>query len=322
MSVTQQVSPNSQPVQTTRLTPWRQDFLLQSGFLGSLLTYPAIAGHEGAGIIRAIGSAVKDKSLSLGDAVLLSFQSCGTCDSCTSKNVSKCPLFHVLNLAATRWPEGTSPATMAADGRPVGSQFFGQSSFARFSAVHERCVVKCAFPEDLAIYAPMGCGYQTGAGTVLNILKPKPHHTVAVFGVGSVGFAAVMAAAAVGVKELIAVDVVEGKLELAKALGATHAINSSKTEKGVVEEVKALTGGKGVDFAIDATGIPAVVGQMLDSLALAGTAASVGAPPPGQTIPIDVGMFFAGAKTWLTVIEGDAYPPEVVSPNLPLKYGY
>ena len=180
--------------------------------------------------------------------------------------------------------------------------------------VHEHCVVKCAFPEDLAIYSPMGCGYQTGAGTVLNILKPKPDQTVAVFGAGSVGFAAIMAAAATSVGQIIAVDIVEPKLALAKELGATHTINTSNIKGTVIDEVMAMTGSRGVDFAIDTTGVSAVVEKMLDCLAYGGTAASVGAPPREERISVGSGAFFAGKKTWLSVAEGDSHPPEVVVP--------
>lgn len=179
--------------------------------------------------------------------------------------------------------------------------------------VHEYCVVKCDFPEDMAIYSPMGCGYQTGAGTVLNILKPKPDQTLAVFGAGSVGFAAMMAAAATSVKQIIAVDIVDRKLALAKELGATHMINTATIKGSVIDEIMAMTGGRGVDFAIDTTGVSAVVEKMLDCLAYSGTAASVGAPPREERISVGSGSFFAGKKTWLSVAEGDSHPPEVLA---------
>jgi Zn-dependent alcohol dehydrogenase len=295
-----------------------QDLLMQNGHLKSILQYPAIAGHEGAGIIRAIGSHVQNQSLREGDPVLLSFTWCSNCNPCKEQNPARCEAFPLINIPATRWPDGSSSAKLAADGRPVGGQFFGQSSFSRFSAVHEKCIVKCPYPDDLSlsIYAPMGCGYQTGAGAVLNILKPKPWQTMAIFGVGSVGFAALMAAASLKPKQIIAVDLVEGKLALAKSLGATDVINpSTQIQVDTVEEIKRLTGGRGVDFSIDTTGVPKVIKQMLDCLALGGTAASIGAPQPGQEITLDVGMYFATSKNWLSVVEGDSYPPEVGIPD-------
>ncbi|KAL2015006.1 hypothetical protein VTK56DRAFT_6539 [Thermocarpiscus australiensis] len=287
------------------------DFMLQQGALGFALALPAIAGHEGAGVIRAIGSQVKDKSLKVGDSVLLSFASCGECEPCKDQRVNRCVAFLPLNLSATRWPDRTSPAKLL-DGRPVGGQFFGQSSFSRMSAVHEASVVKCPYPDGLGIYAPMGCGYQTGAGTVLNILKPKPYQTLAIFGMGCVGFAALIAAASLPVKEIVAIDIVERKLALATTLGATHSIDSSRNPMNVAAEIKSLTEGRGVDFAIDTTGVPSVIEQMLECLAYGGTAAQIGAPAKGKTITLDVGNFFTTCKKWVSVAEGDSYPPEFI----------
>lgn len=282
---------------------------MKEGHLPPRLQFPAIAGHEGAGIVRAIGSEVRDKTLRAGDAVLLSFAACSKCEQCGESKPAKCDGF-LLNLGASRWADESTPAKLL-DGRPVGAQFFGQSSFSRISVVHESCVVRCPYPDDLAIYAPMGCGYQTGAGTVLNILKPRSRHTLAIFGMGSVGFAAMMAAASLSLKEIIAIDIVEKKLTLAQSLGATRTVDSSKLQRGIVEEIRELTGGRGVDFAIDTTGVPSVIEGMLDCLAVGGTAASIGAPPPGINISVDVGTFFFDGKTWLSVAEGDSNPPEV-----------
>ncbi|KAK4249132.1 chaperonin 10-like protein [Corynascus novoguineensis] len=296
------------------------DLWLQSGGAGPLVKFPVIPGHEGAGIIRAVGSAITrdSQSLRVGDAVLLSFAACGSCVPCREDQFSRCTEFTPLNLTGVRRPDGSSPAAvLLSDGShrtetPVRAQFFGQSSFSRYSVVHEHCVVKCPYPEDLALYAPMGCGYQTGAGTILNIMKPRPEQTVAVFGAGSVGFAAIMAAAALSTKQIVAIDIVGQKLALARELGATHAINTAEISGGVVEEIRNLTGGKGVDFAIDTTGVASVVEQMLDCLAYGGTAASIGATPREAKITVDVGAFFAEKKTWIGVAEGDSHPPKFI----------
>jgi Zn-dependent alcohol dehydrogenase len=224
-------------------------------------------------------------------------------------------MFQPINLSGIRRADGTSPVQLL-DGQPVRSQFFGHSSFSRFSAVHEKCVVKCPYPDNMAIYSPMGCGYQTGAGAVFNVLKPRPDQTVAVFGVGSVGFAAIMAAATIPAKQIIAIDIVGAKLALAKEFGASHTIDSSKLQGCIIEEVKKMTGGLGVDFAIETTGVASVAEKMLDCLAYGGTAAQIGAPPRGDKISVDVGSFFAAKKTWVTVIEGDSYPPEVGVPHV------
>ncbi len=122
-----------------------------------------------------------------------------------------------------------------------------------------------------------------------------------------------MAAAALSVKQLIAVDIVEPKLALARELGATHTINTTAIEGDVIDKIKELTGGRGVDFAIDATGVPSVTEKMLDCVAFCGTAASVGVPPPTSKITVGLGAFVSGRKTWVSVTEGDSHPPEVCS---------
>ncbi|KAK3377220.1 chaperonin 10-like protein [Lasiosphaeria ovina] len=286
------------------------DMLVQQGVLPGL-ELPAIPGHEGAGIVRAIGSQVKDKTLRVGDAVLLSFTVCGQCAPCGEQRLTKCVVHPVVNFRATRLADNTTSARLARDGRPVRSQFFGQSSFARLSAVHEVCVVKCPYPDDLAVYAPLGCGYQTGAGTVLNMLKPRTYDSIVIFGMGCVGSAALMAAAHLQVRQIVAVDVVERKLALARELGATDTVDSAGNTAGLAEQVRALTGG-GASFCVDTTGVPAVIEQMLDCLAHGGTAASIGAPPGGARIQVDVAAFFYQNKNWVSVIEGDSFPPKFI----------
>jgi len=121
-------------------------------------TYPAIFGHEGAGHILALGSGIKDPSLKPGDAVLLSFNTCEKCAQCQKGHLAFCHSHPAFNLAGVRMEDGKASARLA-DGRSVIAQFFGQSSFSRLSVVQERSVVKCEFPEDMELYAPMGCEY-------------------------------------------------------------------------------------------------------------------------------------------------------------------
>ncbi|KAK4167035.1 chaperonin 10-like protein [Cladorrhinum sp. PSN259] len=291
------------------------DLLLQHGLIPSL-SLPAIAGHEGAGTIVALGSSVASPSLKIGSPVLLSFTSCGTCKQCNSNLLTKCPDMTRGNLRALRLEDGSTAATLNdGTGTPVSAHFFGQSSFSRLAVVHERSLVPCQHPEQMDIYAPMGCGYQTGAGTILNVFKPEPSDTVLIFGTGSVGMAALMACKAVDVENVIVVDLVERKLEVAKELGATSAINPTTLGVGgatVIDEVKRITGGKGARFAVDTTGVGKVVESMLECLAAGGTAASVGAPPPGAKIIVDAAAFFYANKSWISVIEGDSYPPEFI----------
>lgn len=177
--------------------------------------------------------------------------------------------------------------------------------------MNEKCVVRCPYPESLDIYAPLGCGFQTGAGTILNVLKPRPDQSVLVCGLGSVGLAAVMAAKYLGVKDIIAVDLLDEKLAMAKGLGATHILNS-RQNKDVVKQIRERTQG-GADFAIDCTGVCAVIEMLIDCIGPRGTAATVGVPPTGQKIQIDPLEFLLANKTYTAIIEGDSVPTKVLN---------
>lgn len=270
--------------------------------------FPAIFGHEGAGVIRALGPSVKDKTLRVGDSVLLSYTVCERCKQCKDGHPSYCHLHPQLNHNGVRVSDRSTPARLE-DGRAVRSQFFGHSSFSRMSVVHEQSVVRCDYPEDMAVYAPLGCGFQTGAGTILNVLKPQKHQSVVIFGLGSVGLTAIMAAKSLGVETIIAIDIVEEKLALSKELGATHALNSLK-HSDIVSTIKELTG-EGADYAVDCTGLVKVIQSVIECLAPCGTAASVGVPPVGVKIEIDPLVFLLENKRYIGVIEGDSVPKKV-----------
>lgn len=285
---------------------------MQQGLL-PMVEYPAIFGHEGAGYILEIGSGVKDKSLKVGDAVLLSFNTCGACKPCQASHPAYCHLHPQVNHNAVRLSDRSTPASLKHDGRPVRSQYFGQSSFARQSVVNEKCVVKCPYPEQLAIYAPIGCGFQTGAGTVLNVLRPGPADSLVLFGLGSVGIACLMAARYAGCGTIIAVDIVQEKLEMATELGATHVINSRAPGVDVVAEVRRLAGssGRGATMAVECTGILKVIEDMVECIGPEGVAVLVGVPPQGAKVAIDPLMFLLDNKRLMGVIEGDSNPAEV-----------
>lgn len=241
-----------------------QELVWQANLLPGLSDPPAIFGHEGAGIVKAIGANVHDKSIQVGDPVLLSGYFCRTCKRCTIGHPSTCQKA-MLNLMGTR-SDGSTPATRKSDGKSLKSQFFGQSSFSRMSVVRESCVVK--FPgkaEDMGIYAACGCGFQTGAGTVLNILKPKEDESVVIFGMGSVGLTALMGAKHLNVNQIIAVDLIDSRLDMAKQVGATHVINS-KDVTDVPKKIAELTGG-GAVYAIDCTGVPKVIETTIECTA-------------------------------------------------------
>ena len=208
--------------------------------------------------------------------------------------------------------DGSTPARLQ-NGKTVRSQYFGQSSFSKISVVNEKCVVKCPFPQHMHIYAPLGCGFQTGAGTVLtvlNVLKPTPEDSIVIFGLGSVGIAALMGAKYLKVGKIIAVDIVEEKLDLAKELGATHAVNSRETPN-VAQTIKEITR-RGANFAVDCTGVVKVIEDMVEALGPEGTAALVGVPPAGVKIGIDPLTFLLDNKKFIGVIEGGSNPPDFI----------
>ncbi|KAG8165155.1 hypothetical protein KVR01_005430 [Diaporthe batatas] len=268
-----------------------EDIVVQQGLLSHLTEYPVVLGHEGAGIIKAIGSDVRDKSLRVGDQVLLSYTICQGCGPCLEDRPSFCTTHTEVNFNAVRVGDKSTPARLAHDEKTtVRSQFFGQSSFAKLSVVHDYSVVKCPVPDLLPIYAPLGCGFQTGAGTVLNAAKPTKSSRVVVFGLGSVGLAALMAAVHLEVKQVIGVDIVDGRLELAKELGATDVVNSTK-ESNLADRLRELSQG-GVDMAIDCSGAPSALQAAIDCLGHGGQAISVGVPPPGVKIDIETQVSF------------------------------
>jgi aryl-alcohol dehydrogenase len=237
---------------------------------------PIVLGHEGAGVVEQVGSAVR--GIARGDKVLVTFSSCGGCASCRTGHPSYCDRFNDLNMSMTgaSRADGTSGLTLP-DGSPVAGGFFGQSSFARHALANDRnvLVVDAASEDDLALLAPFGCGVQTGAGGVLNEAPPKLGQIVAVFGAGAVGLAAVMAAALTPAAGIVAVDVVPARLELARGLGATHTVNSAETD--VAAALTRITGGAGVHVGIETTGVPAVQRAAVEALAPQGTLVIIGA---------------------------------------------
>ncbi|MEU3330562.1 NAD(P)-dependent alcohol dehydrogenase [Glutamicibacter creatinolyticus] len=265
---------------------------------------PVVLGHEGSGIIEAVGDDVE--GFSVGDKVVIGPAYCGHCEQCVAGHPMYCVSFYDKNFGAER-PDGSK--AFSDENGPVGSHFFGQSSFAEFTNVPARGAVKVPNDVPLDILGPLGCGIMTGSGAVLNVLKPTPGSSVAIFGTGAVGMAGMMAAKAAGATTIIMVDIVPSRLELAKELGATHVVNSKETDPAAA--IKEITGG-GAQFALDTTGVPMVFTQMSNSLATRGHGALVGAAKLGTEAKVDIGtQLLAGINLHL-VIEGDAVPKEFI----------
>jgi aryl-alcohol dehydrogenase len=262
---------------------------------------PGVLGHEGAGVVESIGAGVT--RVVPGDHVLASFSSCGHCIECRAGHSSLCGSFHPLNLSAGTRADGTHTIYRGAE--PLSGHFFGQSSLARHAIIDERSLVKVPEHAPLQLLAPLGCGIQTGAGAVLNVLRPEPGCTLAVFGIGAVGCAAIMAAALSGAAQIVAVDVVAARLELARELGATDTIDASQEDP--VTALLALSGGPGVDYAIEASGNVAVLSQAMRVLAPRGTCAILGTYGPGVTVPLEADYMLDGRRV-IGVSEGDSDP--------------
>jgi aryl-alcohol dehydrogenase len=249
---------------------------------------PGVLGHEGAGVVEAVGSGVT--TVVPGDQVLLSFTSCGACANCRDGHPAYCETWLPANLLGGRRADGT--ATITRDGQELGGHFFGQSSFAGHALVDARSVVKVDAGAPLDLLAPLGCGVQTGAGAIWNVLKPRPGATVVVTGAGAVGLSAVMAARLSPATRIIAVDRVPSRLKLAEQLGATHTVDT--TDVDLTEALTELTGGRGVDGVVETTGAVPVLRAGIGTLALRGTAVVVGAPAFGTEVGIDVNHLIGG----------------------------
>jgi len=276
-------------------------------FFKSFIPMPAVFGHEGAGIVEKVGDRVS--AVAPGDRVAISYNSCGTCKNCQKGAPYYCANFTALNYSGMR-ADATMP--ICKDGISYYSSFFGQSSLADYSLTTERNVVKVPSDVPLEILGPLGCGIQTGAGTVINGLKARVGDSIAVFGTGTVGLAAVMAAKVVGCTCIIGIDVKPNRLELAKELGATHVINAS--EKEVLAEIKRITD-SGIDLAVETTGLPAVVRQAVDALDLMGRCAILGTSPLGTEMSFPMNEFLGAGKGVIGVIEGEAVP-QIFIPQL------
>ncbi len=268
---------------------------------------PIVLGHEGAGVVEAVGNHVT--RVVPGDRVTLTYNSCGVCRTCLSGVPAHCYEHAQRNFGSQR-TDGTTAITL--DGARVASHFFGQSSFATKAVAVERTVLPIDDDVPFELVAPFGCGVQTGAGTVLNVFRARAASSIAVFGAGCVGMSAVMAARVAGCARIIAVDLVPSRLALAAELGATDVVNAGETD--AVARIVELTGG-GADYSMDATGVPAVLRQAVECTRPLGTTAIVGSPAPGSELPLDIIAMIITGRTVIGVAEGRSLP-QIFIPQL------
>lgn len=264
------------------------------------IALPAILGHEGAGIVEAVGEGVT--KIRAGDQVVLSFASCGHCPQCVEHLPSYCRDFPMLNYAGVR-EDGSSGASIG--GVSISANFFGQSSFAGHALAHERNVVKVDVDDALLpVLGPLGCGFQTGAGGVMRSLACPAGSTIAIFGGGPVGLAAVMGAVIQGCSTIILVEPFATRRMLAASLGATHVIDPNGGDAGAA--IRDILSG-GVEFAFETSGRESVVATALASLTSHGLLGLVGVPSrPDTTLSLNLASLITFGHRIHGIIEGDS----------------
>lgn len=277
------------------------------------MPFPAVLGHEGAGIVEAVGPRVS--TIKPGDHVVVSFGWCGQCPSCADGQISYCWHHMEMNFSGRRFSgkawDMPSPICLPVENAkpaPISGAYFCQSSFATHAICTEKNAVIVDQDVPLDIVAPLGCGLQTGAGAVLNTLKPKPGASIMITGAGTVGLAAVMAAKVAQCCIIIAVDMNDQRLALARELGATHTINPK--DEDISTAVGKLVPG-GVGFAIETTGNPKVLRNSVDALQVRGICGLIGGAKLGTEVSLEMTHLLFG-RTVRGILQGDSVPKDFI----------
>jgi len=263
---------------------------------------PAVLGHEGAGVVEAVGEDVT--KVEPGDHVVLTFTYDDACEQCRDGQVALCENVMEMNFGGQRLSDGSTPLRDE-DGEELSGMFFGQSSFATHAIATEENAVPVDDDVPLAMLGPLGCGIQTGAGGVINVLDPQAGASIVVFGAGSVGLSGVMAADVKGCTDIVAVDPLAPRRETARDLGATHAIDPTAVED-VEGAIRDHLGG-GAEYTLETAGVAQVLRQAVDCLGHGGTCGVIGAPPMGTEVGLDVNDMLLG-RTVTGITEGNANP--------------
>ena len=242
----------------------------------------AVFGHEGAGVVERVGSAVT--TLKPGDHVIMANPSCGECPDCLAGFETYCSQAPALKHSGYR-ADGAS-LSFSRGPQPIYGSFFQQSSFASLTVATARNTIRVPDDIPLDILAAFPCGVNTGAGAVMNVLKPHPGDSYVAFGTGTVGFAGLLAAKLAGCDPIIAVDVFDERLALAHDLGATHTVNATDPE--LTHKVRGFAGGRGARFCLEAAGFPAALRAAVEVLAPRGTACLVGSAEAGVEVALEM----------------------------------
>jgi S-(hydroxymethyl)mycothiol dehydrogenase len=255
--------------------------------------FPFLLGHEAAGLVSAVGEGVTN--VAVGDFVILNWRAvCGQCRACLRGKPQYCFATH----------NATQKMTLA-DGTEL-SPALGIGAFVEKTLVHSGQCTKVDPAAPATAAGLLGCGVMAGVGAAINTGGVGRGDSVAVFGCGGVGDAAIAGSRLAGASTIIAVDLDDRKLEWAKGMGATHTVNSGQTDP--VEAIKALTGGFGVNVAIDAVGHPKVFEQAFYARDLAGTVVLVGVPNPTMTIELPLIEVFGRGGALKSSWYGDCLP--------------
>lgn len=269
---------------------------------------PAVFGHEGSGVIEALGEGVE--GLAVGDQVVIGFSSCGDCPRCTEQLPTYCVQFPALNYAGFRLEDGSS--AIACDGERISSHFFGQSSFATHAIARAGNIVKLPkeTPLPLELLGPLGCGLMTGAGSVMNSMDCQPSSSLLIFGGGPVGLAAVMAGKIRKCSTIILVEPMESRRQMAMELGATHTLDPFADP--VAEAIRRIVP-TGVNAALDTSGVVAMIEAGLACLASHGVIGLVGVPKEaGTTVSFSIGQLMTFGHRVIGIIEGDSVPQQFI----------
>ena len=265
------------------------DMVMRDG--GLPIPLPGVLGHEGAGVVAAVGPGVT--AVAPGDHVLLSFHSCGSCPACGDHEPGYCDEFVPCNFLGHL---DHGQGGLWRDGERVGSNIFGQSAFATHALAHAGNVVKVDPDLPLEILAPLVCGVLTGAGTVLHTLRVRSGQSIAILGAGAVGLSAVMAAKIANAGRIFVLDRHRHRLDLARDLGATDTAEDLATLPDLLDHI------------VDTTGVPALVEASVPKLASRGTLALVGAYPADAILGVAPAMIMSMGRRIVGVVEGGVDP--------------
>ncbi|NUK30626.1 Zn-dependent alcohol dehydrogenase [Parageobacillus sp. VR-IP] len=266
------------------------------------LPVPIVLGHEGAGVVDAVGEGVM--SVKAGDHVVLNWvPSCGTCYYCQIGRPDMCDKAAKLTAMGTM-PDGTTRFSLG--GKPV-YQFLSIGTFSEYTVVPERAAIPIRADVPFELAALVGCSVMTGVGAVIKTAKVEPGSTVAVIGAGGVGFNVIQGAALSGAKQIIAIDIVPEKLAMTKTFGATHTINAG--EEDVVSAVLDLTDGHGVDYAFEAIGRPETMAEAYNITRKTGTTVIVGIAAPNENVAVNAFSLPSQSKTLTGSWLGQGNPP-------------